>query len=245
MIRTGGEQRLSQLPDLAVGLRRALHDRGPLAGLRRRRLRRGAPRVRQPDPPVRALTATTAPTAPACAPAAGDQRRVLRPAAARRPRPRRAVDRRAHRGRGRPRRASRSSGCSAGPATRRPRLARASRSRSAIVLDAARPGRPRRQRPAPRRDRVDPRRGRGVHRSATRATACRPGSRRSSAALYVVAARVRRPARRRGARTPPASAPLAVPRRASAAGSCSSSWRVGLRHRRVPRRQAVRPARSS
>ena len=55
MIRTGGEQRLSNFLIWQSAYAELLHDRGPLAGLRRRRVRRRAARVRQPDPPLRAL----------------------------------------------------------------------------------------------------------------------------------------------------------------------------------------------
>ena len=56
-----------ELPHLAVGLRGAVHDRGPLAGLRRRRLRRGAARVRQPDATVRSLNRDRGTGAGSCA----------------------------------------------------------------------------------------------------------------------------------------------------------------------------------
>ena len=45
-----------ELPDLAVGLRRVLHVRDPVARLRTGGIRRGPPRVRPPSSPLRALT---------------------------------------------------------------------------------------------------------------------------------------------------------------------------------------------
>ena len=196
-----------ELPHLAVGLRGVLHDGGPLAGLRRGRLRRGAPRVRPTDPPVRALTTTTAPRPRR--PRSGSGRSALRSSS------RRCSSSSSSAGRGSSRSsrsrsaspASRSSGCSARRAIRRSRCW-ASRWRSASSSTAAIP------------TNLD---GSGlilvaigtilaavgvVRRSAIRATGCRPGSRpcsgrcTSSLLGFVVRLGVAAP-------EPPTSAPLA------------------------------------
>ena len=143
-----------QLPHLAVGLRRVLHEPAPLAGLRRRGLRRRPARVRPPDTPLR-------PVAGGHGAPAGDERRALRPAAARRPRPRRAVDRGPDPRRGRVRRAR---GVPAPPA--RPAIPCSSGSASslalAVVARRGRPGRADRLGRAPGRGRGRPRRRRRV-----------------------------------------------------------------------------------
>ena len=216
-----------ELPHLAVGLRRVLLDRGPLAGLRRGRVRRGAPRVRPPDPPVRALTTATAPPAPA--------RPTLR---------QRAISTAilvppllivlvlggpwivaliAV--------AAGLAGDRGLPAARRGGLSVDARcsgiafARRASSSTAARPDEPRRQRPDPRRDRDDPRRGRGVREARS---ARRPAD--------VVRDRVRRAVRRRCSGSSSGSASRRRSRRrarrsrssaASAAGSCSSSSACG------------------
>ena len=226
LIRTGGEQRLSQLPDLAVGLRGVLLLRG----------RSGPTSGRTPS--TRPCSSSPAASAASGADGrAGVRARALscgrpRPGPARRPRPRRhrrwpsrspsstvlaarevfapAAGRRpsdaaAARHGARPDRRPRC-GVPASPGGQRPAAAWPSGSSSSSVASFTRP---------------DPHDGLATWMATV------------FGALYVAPAGVRRPARARRARSIPADAPLAGSRRGTRLDPAPAARRLVVRHRRV------------
>ena len=209
-----------ELPDLAVGLRRVLHLRDALAGLRAGRVRRRAPRVREPPSSLRSLT----PAGQEADASASDQCRRARPGPARRPRPRWRRPRRGRRDRHGPRRRR------GLPPPERRRLRRRSPALGTVlalvvVLDAAFPEVLEGSGlllvaigivlvAVASFTRIDPHDGL----QAWMATVF--------GALYVVAPVVHHPARP-GARRPCPRARRSRPSAPSAAGSCSCSWRSG------------------
>ena len=231
MIRTGGEQRLSQLPDLAVGLRRALPSRPlwPDFG---------------PDAFDAALLEFACRTRASAAEAgvrpmrrARDQRRRPGPGAPRRPVPRRLVPGgrgRRHRGRSRP--VERSS-CSRPPAIRRSppsasSLAARRRPRAAVTAVLGGAGAPgavgSSSSAVAALTRDDPRDGlaAGWRRCSARCTSpCWASSSGSGTSAPSI----------------PADAPFGGARCRAGLDPAAGPRRLGLRHRRLPRRPRVRP----
>ena len=236
VIRTGGEQRLSNFL-IWQSAYAEFYTEVALARLRRRRLRRGAARVRQPNAgsgadrhdrrgPARSASARSAPRSSSrrcssSSSSAGGGSRRWSPCVTGSPR-------------------SRSSGCSTRPATRacRPRHRAGGRGRARRAPSRA----PRGSGLLLSRSSDDPAAVGAFTRRPARRAADVDGDRVRGAVR--VAARVRRPARP-AAPELPATAPLAVPRWRARLDPAARARRVVVRHRGVPRRQALRPARSS
>ena len=234
VIRTGGEQRLSNFLIWQSAYAEFYFVRRAVARLRPRRVRCRAARVRQPSTPLRALSGRTRGDA-----SASHQCRGARARPAGRPRPRR------RRSWPPPWRSSRPS-----PAIEVFRLLKRRRLRPLLgARHCARPRRrprrggprgPRGQRAPARRRRDRAHRDRGVHQDRSDARGCRPGWRPSSGRCTSrcwrsssVSGWTRRRSR--------AGAPLEPDRRRTRLDPAPRPRRLVVRHRRVPRRQELRP----